>query len=159
MKQLLCAAVLFSLAACTQTPAPVADTREADISAIHALEQSGQKAWAAKDIEGIMAQYASDAEFLVEGAPVAKGVQEIRAGMTGLLMDPALALQFASTVTEVAKSGDIAYQRGNYSITVTDEKTKKPIQATGSFVTVLKKQTDGSWKVVEDINVNGPAPK
>ena len=37
------------------------------------------------------------------------------------------------------------------SLTVTDGATKKPVTLTGSYVTIYKKQPDGSWKAVEDI--------
>jgi len=159
MKKLLWTVAVFSLASCTQAPSPVADTREADLKAIHEVEQGAVKAWTTKDLDGIMAQYASDATMMVPGVPVAKGSQEIRGVYTELLKDPAASLQFAPTVTEVSKGGDYGYQRGSYSLIVTDPKTKKPITDAGSYLSVFKKQTDGSWKVVEDINAAGPAPQ
>jgi ketosteroid isomerase-like protein len=66
---------------------------------------------------------------------------------------------------EVAKGGDIAYSQGTYVITMPDPKTKKETVEHGTYVTVYKKQADGTWKAVEDINTPGapepppPAPK
>lgn len=156
-KTWLAFAGLLALASCTQTPAPVADTREADIKAIHDVEQGALKAWTAKDIDGILAQYTGDSMLMAPGMPATKGLQEIRVLLTELLKDPAISLQFSPTVTDVSKSGDYGYQRGTYSMVMTDPKTKKPMTETGSYVSVFKKQFDGSWKVVEDINVAGPA--
>jgi ketosteroid isomerase-like protein len=43
-------------------------------------------------------------------------------------------------------------------MTSTNPKTKKPATDKGKYVTVFKKQADGSWKVVADIfNSDGPA--
>jgi ketosteroid isomerase-like protein len=98
----------------------------------------------------------------VTNAPVAKGLQEIRGMLVDLMKDPGLSIEMGSTMTEVAQSGDIGYQRGYYTLHVTDEKTKKPITETGTSLLVYKKQQDGSWKISEDINVAGPpavAPK
>jgi ketosteroid isomerase-like protein len=51
----------------------------------------------------------------------------------------------------VAGSGDLAYSRGTYTMTMTDPKTKKPVTDHGSYVTDYRKQPDGSWKAVADI--------
>ena len=36
-------------------------------------------------------------------------------------------------------------------MTYTDSKTKKVVNGQGTYVTVFKKQADGSWKAVADI--------
>ena len=41
---------------------------------------------------------------------------------------------------------------------MTDPATKKPLESTGSYLTVWQKQADGSWKAVEDFITPGPAP-
>jgi uncharacterized protein (TIGR02246 family) len=155
MKALLCTALLLSLAACTQPPAPVVDTREADIKAIDAVEAAALKAWTAKDMDGIMAQYAADATLVVTNAPVAKGTTELRGMLTELMKDPGLSLTLVAASTDV--SGNIAYRKGSYTLHVTDPKTKKPIIEQGSYLNIFKKQADGAWRVVEDFNSAGPA--
>jgi hypothetical protein len=42
-------------------------------------------------------------------------------------------------------------------MTMTNPKTKKPVTEKGKYVTVYKKQADGTWKAIEDIN-NADAP-
>ena len=158
MKALLCTLALLSLAACTQVnaPAPVADTHDADVKAINDLEASALKAWAAKDMDGILAQYAPDSILVVTATPPSKGTAELRGMLTELLKDPALTLNLEAAVTEV--SGSIGYQRGTYTIQVTDPKSKKPVTEKGTYLNVLKKQADGRWLVTEDINSAGPPP-
>jgi hypothetical protein len=43
-------------------------------------------------------------------------------------------------------------------MTVTDPKTKKAITDKGTYVTGYRKQTDGSWKAVSDINTSELPP-
>ena len=42
-------------------------------------------------------------------------------------------------------------------MTYTDPGTGKAASGTGSYLTVWKKQADGSWKAVEDFVTQGPA--
>jgi ketosteroid isomerase-like protein len=59
---------------------------------------------------------------------------------------------------DVAKSGDLGYVRGTYTEIATDPKTKKRSMEKGNYVTVYKKQADGGWKIIEDINTPDSAP-
>ena len=80
-----------------------------------------------------------------------------RKELQGLINDPNLKLTFAADRVQVAESGDLAYSRGHYAITTTDPKTSKPVDSQGSYLTVYKKQADGSWKATEDFITPGPA--
>jgi ketosteroid isomerase-like protein len=97
-------------------------------------------------------------------APLA-GKEAIRSALKQMAADPALSLKFEATRVEVASAGDSAYTQGSYTLTVTDSATKKPVNDKGSYVTVYKKQADGSWKAVSDIASSStppmppPAPK
>ncbi len=86
-----------------------------------------------------------------------KGKEAMRAALKEMLADPNLALSFTATSAEVSKGGDLAYTQGTYTMTMTDPKTKKAVTEKGKYVTVYRKQADGSWKAVEDIN-NADAP-
>jgi uncharacterized protein (TIGR02246 family) len=150
--------LLMLLSGCTQPPPPAPpDTRAADEKAIRDGEVAWNADWAAKDVEKIVAHYSDDATMMVPDAPIMKGKDAIRAGLKPMLGDASLSLNFTATSADVSKSGDIAYTQGTYSLTVTDGKTKKPVTEKGKYVTVYKKQADGSWKAVEDIN-NADAP-
>jgi ketosteroid isomerase-like protein len=73
------------------------------------------------------------------------------------LPGPDLKVQFASDRIQVAASGDLAYTRGHYTMTMTDPATRKPAASGGSYLTVWRKQADGGWKAVEDFVTPGPA--
>lgn len=155
MKTLACALALVALTACAPAPTTPVDTTAADLKAIMETEKNAEKAWTTRDVNGIMAQYAPTATLVVSGAPPAKGVEAIRGMLTELLKDPSMTVEMQITNTEV--SGGIGYETGNYTLHVTDAKTKKPITEKGSSLMLLKKQADGSWKVTEDFNTAAPA--
>ena len=149
--------LLMLLTGCSDTPAPPADTSAADIKAI----KDGEAAWtadmAAKNVDKLVAHYADDASLLIPDMPIVKGRDAIRTAISGLFSDPNASLNFTTGDVQVSKGGDLAYSQGTYSQTMTNPKTKKAQTETGKYVTVYKKQADGSWKAVEDIN-NADAP-
>lgn len=149
--------LLLALAGCNSAPpAPVVDIA-AEEAKLHELEGGWVKAWAAKDLDKIVANYTADATVMAPGFPAMSGTAAIKDGLKGMLADSKLQLSFSSAKVEVAKGGDVAYTRGTYQMTMSDSKTKKPVTDKGSYVTIYKKQADGSWKASEDINTSSGA--
>lgn len=151
-------AIALSLAACNPTPPPAPDTHDADVKAITDTEVQANQAWAAKDLEKVMAFYADDAVLMTPGMDAVHGKDAMRAGLKDMLADPAVSLTFQSSKVDVAKSGDLAYTAGSYKLTVTDPATHKPISDHGNYVTTFRKQADGSWKAVADIASSAVPP-
>jgi uncharacterized protein (TIGR02246 family) len=152
-------ALVFALAGCSEAPA---DNRDAAVKALKDTEVQWNNDFAAKDFDKLVAHYTDDATFMVGGSPEAVGKNAIQKEYKDLLADPNLSIKFESTKSEVAKSGDLAYTQGTYAMTVTDPVTKKVINDKGSYVTVWKKQPDGSWKAVQDATISAvppPAPE
>ncbi|MBV8630840.1 MAG: nuclear transport factor 2 family protein, partial [Silvibacterium sp.] len=52
---------------------------------------------------------------------------------------------------------DMAYVQGIYTMTFTEPRTGSTLIEKGKYLTVYKKQDDGTWKIAEDIN-NADAP-
>ena len=157
---ILLAAVLFAaLTACSQAPVATsasAASHDADVQAIKDLETNWNKDIAAKDLNRIVSYYAPDAVLMATGFPPAAGKDAITAMHKQLLDDPNISLKFAASRVEV--SGDLAFTQGSYEMTMTDPATKKPANDKGNYVTVYKRQADGSWKAVSDIATSGPPP-
>jgi uncharacterized protein (TIGR02246 family) len=150
------AAVGLMIAACNQ-----ADTHDADVKAIQTDETQWNQDFASKDADKLAAHYANDAVLMVPGTASTSGKDAIHAALKEMVADPALSLTFHSTKVDVAKSGDLAYTQGTYTMTVTDSQTKKVINDHGSYVTTWRKQPDGTWRAVADIatsEVPPPAP-
>jgi uncharacterized protein (TIGR02246 family) len=147
-------AIVLMAVACNES----ADTHDVDVKAIKNIEIQWNQDYAAKDADKITAHYATDAVLMVPGMPAISGKDAIRASMQQMVADPALSLTFQATKVDVAKSGDLAYTQGSYSITVTDAATKKVTSGHGSYVTVYRKLADGTWRAVSDIATSDAPP-
>ena len=55
-------------------------------------------------------------------------------------------------------SGDLGYTYGNY-VFISKDKDGKIVASYGKYMSVWKKQKDGSWKVVVDMGNASPDPK
>ena len=146
------AAAFMILAGCSQAPPAAPDTRDADAKAIRDGEEAWNKDWAAKDMDKVLSHYADDANLLASNMPMASGKPAMAPILKEIMTDPNLALTFSATEVEVSKGSDLAYSRGTYFMTTTDAKTKKPATEKGKYLTIYRKQADGSWKAIEDIN-------
>lgn len=156
-------ALALSLAACNRTEAPAdgnatpaAETSEADSAAVKRAFAAFNADIAARDLDAIKAHYASDAVMFIPGQAPFKGVDAIMGDYKLYAADPA-GKYSPGTETVTVSSGDMAYGEVNYQSTSTNP-TTKAVETTDRYnLTVYRKQPDGSWKVVRDVNV--PLPK
>jgi ketosteroid isomerase-like protein len=110
-----------------------------------------------KDLDKIASFRADDASVFFPNMPILNGQAAIKPAINEMMADPNFSITFGATKVEVAKSSDYGYAQGTYTMTATDPKTKKVLTEKGKYVTVHKKQADGSWKAVADSN-NADAP-
>lgn len=160
------AALALSLAACERAPAPAASSGEAAAPAQAASADDAaavQKAFAAfnadivaRKLDAVRGHYASDAVMVIPGQAPFEGVDAIMADYQAFAADPAGKYEPGAETTEVSSGGDLAYGQVNYKVTYTDRDTKAVETANRYNLTVYKKQPDGSWKVVRDINTDLP---
>jgi uncharacterized protein (TIGR02246 family) len=150
-------AISFTAACANQTaqaPAPPPDTRKADEAAIRAASADWNKASQARDLDKAVSYYAEDAVFFVDKGALVKGKNSIRMAWKDVLAPTAPTLSFTTSFVEVARSGDIGYEYGTAEFTTANKKGKPTVEK-GKYVTVWKKQPDGSWKAVVDIDNSG----
>jgi uncharacterized protein (TIGR02246 family) len=146
------AGVLALAAGCSQAPAPLPpDNRAADEQAVKDMEAAWAKAGEAKDADAFASFYAADAVVIVSGAPPMSGKENIHTALKTMFSDPNYTLSFQSTKVSASKGGDMVYSYGTYRETVTNPKTKKVQNGAGKYLTVYRKQADGSWKAVADM--------
>ena len=129
------------------TPAadPAAVRRTID-SVNTALADAIQK----EDIAAHTAIYAPDAIVMMSNMPAAKGTDAIRTQATHMF--EAVDVKDAKfTTQEVEVSGDLAIETGTFSMTITP-KGGQAMEEKGKYLTVWKRQADGSWKIHRDIS-------
>lgn len=147
----------LALTACVaEKPAPVPpDTRAADEAAIRAAVKQWSASAQARDAAKFASFYAEDGVLMLEDAPDAHGIAALREGISGMMQDPNFDLSFAAADVVVARSGDLAYETGSYTLTVSDPE-QKPATEKGHYVVIWRKHTDGTWKVAVDVPVSDP---
>ena len=156
----LAATALVALGGCDQAPqkAPVADPAAVE-KELRAIETQWNADYNSRNVDEVMSHYAEDAALAMPGAPLVAASESRRNAIAQFLSDPTLKHSFESDRVQVAKSGDLAYTRGHFTMQGTDPATKQPRTESGNYLTVWKQQSDGSWKAVEDFVVpGGPAP-
>ncbi len=149
---------LLLIAGCTPTePVEEASTTEADVEAINQLPATFAAALNAGDLDGIMAGFTDDAVRMPPNAPAIIGKESIRSLMQTNLEQNTY--QLDNPPEEVQVSGDLAFARGTYTVTVTPKAGGESIQREGKYLVVFQKQPDGSWKAARDIwNSDNPPP-
>jgi uncharacterized protein (TIGR02246 family) len=153
-------AIIGLALACQQAPPPSPpDTRAADEGAVREAEAAWAKAAAAKDIEGYLSFFADDAVELPPNAPLLRGKESMRKGLSEAMANPGFTLGWQANKVAASRGGDLAYSIGTYQSTMNDAKGKL-VTDRGKYVTLWQKQPDGNWKVVADIyNSDLPAPE
>lgn len=142
-------------AGCSQTPP---DTRSADVKALRDNETQWNQDFRSKDVGKLTSHYADDAVLMNPGMPPSAGKDAIHKTLTQMLNDPAFSLTFQASKVEAAKSGDIGFTQGSYSLIMTDPNSKQIIHDHGSYVTTYRKGADGTWKAVADIATSEVPP-
>jgi ketosteroid isomerase-like protein len=126
-------------------PASAAVNKSADEQAVRDADAEWSKVAEAKDLDKTVSFYADDAVVLPPNAPMVTSKTGIRDLWKGFL-DSLTDISWKTTRVEMAKSGDVGYLIGTYTMTMKDG-----IKDTGKYCEVWKKQTDGKWKVVADM--------
>jgi uncharacterized protein (TIGR02246 family) len=152
----LCATTVIALmmTACNET----ADTHDADVKALKDIEAQWNRDFASKDPDKLVAHYADDAVLMSPGMPASSGKAAIRNTLKQMVSDPAFSLKFQASKVEIARSGDVAYTQGSYTMAMTDAQTKQVVSDHGNYVTTYRKPPDGAWKAVADIATSEVPP-
>ena len=148
----------MTLAACQPSQGPAAadsstdadSSTEADSTSIRSEADAWFKAIAAKDIEKTLSFYAADAQYLSAGRPAAATPEARRKLWEQDYATPGFSSDEVTAQIEVARSKDLAFQRGTYVSTMQNEQGQMT-KSTGKFLVVWKKQ-DGRWKAIVDMD-------
>jgi uncharacterized protein (TIGR02246 family) len=138
----------------TEEPAEVTEAAApADEGAVRqAIDASVARSTAAikaGDAAVVAQEYAPDAHLLTANAPAMVGHAAVSEGLKGWLSSMKVT-DMNTTTTDVIVSGDLAVSTGTYTMSMQIPNGPK-IDDKGKFVTVWRRQADGSWKIVRDI--------
>jgi uncharacterized protein (TIGR02246 family) len=120
----------------------------ADESAIRGHVDRWLQLVKAKDAAGIAQLYAEDGAVMPPNAPIGKGRRAIQQTWASMMRTPGFGLTFVPEQIVVSSSGDMALDRGTYSLTIAPDGTTQT--DTGKYVVVWRK-IGREWKVAADI--------
>jgi uncharacterized protein (TIGR02246 family) len=116
------------------------------------------EAMTTNNTEKVIMYYTDDATQLPNNGPAVKGRENIKAEMEKMMSMGMKMKDVSFTSVEVNAAGDFGYEIGNYSMTM-EMAPMGEMKDDGKYVTLFKKQQDGSWKVYAEIwNTNTPIP-
>ena len=148
---------LVLLTGCSQTPTLPAASRETDVASLRRAQELAIEAFVSRNADHMVSSYSADASVMFPNAPILQG-ENLKTAIRALAADPHFSMQFSTDRVEVAKSGEIGYTRGTYTMTMSAPNTKQVLREKGKYVTIYARQNDGSWKMMEDIsNADAPA--
>jgi uncharacterized protein (TIGR02246 family) len=143
----------------TLPPAPVAAPEtnvDAVTEAVMAIWDEYEASLLAGDADRWIALWAEDGVQLPPGAPAVNGKEAIYAGIVSDL-DAYEYTEFVITPEELSVNGDFAISRGVYKVTFVAKAGGDPMQVDGKYMTFIRQQPDGTWKIYRDIfNSNVP---
>lgn len=128
---------------------------ERDRQELAATDRAFSDATAERGVDGWVEYFAEDGSMVIEGG-VVTGHDSIRALMAPVFGDTSYSLTWDPVETDVSAARDLGYTRGRY---MSQRKAEGglTINSRGSYVTIWRRQEDGSWKVALDIGApDGP---
>jgi len=128
--------LILIVAACGQASAP------SDPSVITSRSEMWEASLNAKDVDGIVALYTSDARLMPPNSAMTTGQDAVRAAF-GAIIDAGLSGELTSVEAKVA--GDIGYNLGTYKLMAGDD-----VVDTGKYMEIWHRGDDGQWYMAND---------
>jgi uncharacterized protein (TIGR02246 family) len=119
-----------------------------DERAIRALVETWMAASSAGDLETVLGLMTDDVLFMVPGREPF-GKDEFAAMSTSMA---GVSIDGASDIRELQVIGDWAYLRNFIEIAVTAP-DKPPIERSGYTLSILRRESDGRWRLARDANL------
>jgi uncharacterized protein (TIGR02246 family) len=104
------------------------------------------------DVDGALELYEPDAAFVAEPERAVRGADQIREALSRFA---ALHPKLTGEILDVREAGDVALVLNRWSLT--GEGPDGPVEMSGTSADVLRRQEDGSWRVLIDDPWGGSA--
>src|SRR5262245_31162776 len=101
----------------------------------------------AGDFDSVVGLYTENVVFMPPHEPAVRGRTAYRRWADRF---PRVS-RMSFTIDEIDGRADLAYVRGSYSMTLHPEGAPGPVEDTGKFLEIRKRQADGSWPIASDI--------
>jgi uncharacterized protein (TIGR02246 family) len=148
-------ALLLCLSFSCQTLTEEAETEagalsDEDVAEIKTAHDAILQATLAGSLEATLEFYTKDAILIMEGI-VVEGREAYKETLKALSKVSLTVTAANITIAEIDGRYDLAFVRGTTSTTMGREGVPEPIQRTGKFIEIMRKQDDGSWLIARSI--------
>ena len=149
-------ALALASTACQPPAQEAAGLSDEDVGAIRGGSDTYAQLTLAGDFAGLAARFTEDAVRMPPNAPAHEG----RAAIQAFVEAYPTITEFEATTTEVGGAGDVAFARGTYSLMATPEGAPEPVSDRGKWVSILRRQADGTWLITANVwNSDLPLPE
>jgi ketosteroid isomerase-like protein len=129
---------------------PNAPGAAADARVLMEADSAFSAAASGRGLEGFL-EFVADSATFFDGSSMQRGREAVGEAWRDLLETPGNSMTWRPTEGDIAASGELGYTIGRWEFTGAEG------SARGSYVTIWRRQPDGSWKVVVDIgDVDAP---
>jgi uncharacterized protein (TIGR02246 family) len=133
-----------------------------DVAAIKTTNDAYVQAALEGGLEATTEFYTEDTIMVAQG-PMIQGREALKEKRKALSKASATVTAFNQTIVKIDGRDNLAFVLGTVSITMEAEGLPEPMQVTGKFLQILRKQEDGSWLIAIDTRISdrssSPPPK
>ena len=122
---------------------------EADTTALKKIEEEWTAASISGDIDKLVSFFTDNAVNIPPNEPALIGKEAIRSWFQQ--SSDQFTMEQEGTVEDVQVSGDLAFTRGTETIIFTPKAGGESLKAKDRWVTIYRKQSDGTWKCICNI--------
>ncbi len=116
-----------------------------------------EAAWKAGDAAAVSEYYAEDAVLFPQNEYPIAGKSAIQSGYERIFA--AFNVTGSSEVAELEVAGDWGFMRGSYTTCVAPKEGGRAAENDrGTWLWIVRRQADGSWKIARAMGASGPAP-
>lgn len=109
------------------------------------------EAWDKADASLLSRLFAEDGILLGRNGKIFKGPQQIFERQKPVMEGAGKGVKVTVTTVDVWLDEETAYETGKYSYNYQEK--GKPVTEEGRYVTIWKRQSDGSWKIIVDMGI------
>jgi ketosteroid isomerase-like protein len=120
-----------------------------ELQSLRMSDKKWSDASVSKDVRRYMEFYDKDATVIDNYGHITKDRDTILKNITEFFSMSGFSLTFNNESAVVAKSADLGYTTGTWSMQMNNEKGEL-MKSSGPYLVIWKKQSDGSWKAIVD---------
>lgn len=125
-------------------------------AAVNAIWREYEASLLAGDADRWIKQWMENGVQMPPNMPPRVGRETIYNAISGFFSDYDYT-EFVINTEDVEANGNLAFARGTYAASFAAKSGGDPVKIEGKYMTILRQQPDGSWKIYRDIfNSNVP---